>query len=231
MVTQGIVPGAANRGAMPSFKPPADWDAVYASAEGYFFGEEPSQLARTALHFYRMFGGPADGLALDLGSGEGRDTASLAAAGLRVVARDLAPTGLEKTRALLARKGVASERVDLALGDVRDFAYPRAAYDLTLAANVYQFLPPADAPGHIARLQAATKPGGVCAVGVFSPAMRGWGAEVGDHFCATADELLALFPRDGGWLPLDRTEYWTYRPKEGLMMSFSHVVARRQAPE
>ena len=43
--------------------------------------------------------------------------------------------------------------MDLAREDVRDFDYPAGAYDLALAANVYQFLPPDDVPGHIARLQ------------------------------------------------------------------------------
>lgn len=212
---------------MSAFKPPPDWNAVYAAASGYHFGDEPSQIARAALRFYRLFNGPPNGLALDLGSGEGRDTAFLAEAGLRVVARDLAPVGLEKTRALLARQGVSPERVDMALGDVRDFEYSVEAYDLALAANVFQFLPPDAVPAHIARLQGATKSGGICAVGVFSPAMAGWGAEIGGYFSATADDLLTYFPRDGGWLPLDRTEYWTYRPENDMMVSFAYVVARK----
>ena len=77
---------------------------------------------------------------------------------------------------------------------MRDFDYPPDTYDLAMAANVYQFLPPDDVPAHIARLQAATKPGGLCAVGVFSPAMAKWGAQIGGFFAATAEELLAYFP-------------------------------------
>jgi len=214
---------------MSPFKPPPDWEALYAAKEGYHFGEEPSQIARTALSFYRIFDGPVDGIALDLGSGEGRDTAFLAAEGLRVVARDISPTGLNKTRSLLARKGVPLENVDLALGDVNNFDYPPDTYDLALAVNVFQFLPPVDVPAHIARLQASTKVGGICAIGVFSPAMIGWGAEIAANFSATADELLAFFPNETGWLPLDRTEYWTYRPDREMMASFSYVVARKMA--
>ncbi len=213
---------------MPAFRPPSDWETVYAAAEGYHFGEEPSQIARTALSFYRLFEGPRDGLALDLGSGEGRDTAFLAGAGLKVAARDVSPTGLAKTRMLLARTGVSEDRVDLEQADIRDFAYPAETYDLALAANVYQFLTLEEAPLHIARLQSATKLGGICAVGVFSPAMAGWGAQIGDHFSATADELLAYFSPRSGWLPLDRTEYWTYRPVNEMMVSFAYVVARKE---
>lgn len=217
---------------MPSFQPPRDWDAVYAASESHFFGEEPSQLARSALRFFRMFGGsPEDALALDLGSGEGRDTAFLAEAGFQVVARDVAPSGLQKTRALLARRNVPPDRVDLALADVRAFDYPPDTYDLALAANVYQFLPPDEAPVHIARLQAATKFGGLCAVGVFSPTMAGWGAQIGGFFAATADEMLAYFPPTGGWLPLDLTEYRHYNPRDGAMGSWVFVVARKETTQ
>ncbi len=174
-----------------------------------------------------MGGQPEDAVALDLGSGEGRDTAFLAASGLRVVARDVSPAGLQKTLALLDRRAVSVERVDLALSDVRDFEYPPEAYDLTLAANVYQFLPPGEVPGHLGRLQAATKPGGICAVGVFSPAMTAWGVTLDGFFAATADELLTYFPNDA-WRLLDRTEYWTYRPATDSMPSFSSVVAQKR---
>ncbi len=216
---------------MSVFKPPTDWEAVYAaSPDEYTFGEEPSQLARSAARFFLALGGdPRQARALDLGCGEGRDTAFLAQSGFHVVARDVAPTGLEKTRALLERRTVPAERVDLALSDVRAFDYPVEVYDLALAANVFQFLAPDEAPAYIARLQAATKPGGICAVGVFSPAMLAWGAEIEGHFTATADDLMARFSPKA-WRLLDRTEYWTYRIADDAMASFAFVVARKIKP-
>ena len=98
---------------------------------------------------------------------------------------------------------------------------------LLMAANVYQFLPPDDVPAHIARLQAATKPGGLCVVGVFSPAMAGWGAQIGGFFAATAEELLAYFPANDGWRPLDVTEFWHYTPWADAMGSWVFVIARK----
>lgn len=217
---------------MSNFQPPRDWDAVYTAADGYFFGEEPSQIARTALHWFGMLGGdPSQALALDLGCGEGRDTAFLAAAGLRVTSRDVSPRGLEKTQALLSRNRVPEGQADIVLEDVRDFAYPPDTYDLALAANVFQFLTPDEGPAHIARLKGATKPGGICALGVFSPAMAGWGGEIDGFFAATADQLAAFFPREEGWLLLDRTEYWTYRPAEDTLASFAYAIARKQILE
>lgn len=212
----------------PGFKPPRDWDAIYAASQAYHFGTEPSQIAVTALRFFHALGGsPAAASALDLGSGEGRDTAFLADAGLHVTARDLSPAGLSKTQALLTRRGIPAARVDLALQDVRTFEYPPDTFDLALAANVYQFLPPAEVPGHLRRLQAAVKPGGLCAVGVFSPAMAGWGSKIDGFWAATADELLTFFAEADGWLLLDRTEYWTYRPAVRQRASFSYVIAQK----
>ena len=211
----------------PGFEPPRDWDAIYAAPD-YHFGTEPSQIAATALRFFRALGGdPSAAAALDLGSGEGRDTAFLADAGMHVTARDLSRRGLEKTSALLTRRGIPAARVDLALQDARDFEYPLDTYDLALAANVYQFLPPADVPSHLRRLQAAVKPGGLCAVGVFSPAMAGWGAKIAGFWTATADELLAFFAEADGWLLLDRTEYWTYRPADKKRAAFAYVIAQK----
>lgn len=215
------------------FRPPTDWEAVYAaSLDTYALGEEPSQLAQTALRFWKAFGGDAaQAVALDLGSGEGRDTAFLAGAGLRVVARDVSPMGLEKTRRLLVRKAVAPVRVEMDLGDVRDFAYPKRAYDLALAANVYQFLTPDEAPAHLHHLAATVKPGGICAVGVFHPAMHDWGVNLEGHFTATAEELMGFFPETDGWLLLDRTEYWTYRIPDAVRMSFAYIVVRKETEQ
>lgn len=61
--------------------------------------------------------------------------------------------------------------------------------------------------------------------------MLGWGAELGDAFTASADDLLAFFPRSGGWLPLGRTEYWTYGIRDDAMALFAFVVARKNPAE
>ena len=116
----------------------------------------------------------------------------------------------------------------MAREDVRDFAYPPNTYDLALAANVYQFLPPDGCPAYRAS-EGGDKARRDLRGRRFSPAMAGWGAEIGGYFTASAEELMAYFPKDDGWLPLDRTEYWTYRPQEETMASFAYVVARKQA--
>ncbi len=210
-----------------TFSPPLDWEAVYATEpDAYFFGQQASQIARSALAYFKVMGGePHRARALDLGCGEGRDTVFLADAGFHVTARDIAPTGLAKLDALRARQNVPPERIEPALQDVRDFPYPPQVYDLALAANVYQFVTPEEAPVHIKRLQSTVKPNGICAVSVFSPAMVEWGAQVQGRYLATAEELMAFF--GDGWQVLDRTDCWVYRPPQNAMGSFVYVVARK----
>jgi SAM-dependent methyltransferase len=212
-----------------AFQPPTDWEAVFASTPASsFFGREPSAIATSAFRYLRAFGiEPAACVALDLGSGEGRDTVYLASAGIRVVSVDIAPSGIEKTRAMLGKAGVPEDRVDLRITDVREYEYPEHAFDLALAANVFQFLPPDDARIGIRNLQRTVKPGGICGVGVFSPAMAEWGTDISPYFTATADDLLAYFPESEGWLLCDRTEYWILRPDDQTMGSFAFVVARK----
>lgn len=216
-----------------AFHPPLDWEPIYAAdPDGFRFGTEPSQIARSALTYFNAFGGDsAQSVALDLGSGEGRDTVFLASAGFHVVARDIAPTGLVKTRLRLEKAGIPLERADLAVGDVREYTYPEAQFDLALAANVYQFLEPSEVPVHLRRLQGTVKPGGICAVGVFSPKMLAWGADLTDHFTATSDALADFFPSSEGWLLLDRTDYATYRVAEKATASFAFIVARKAPNE
>lgn len=212
-----------------AFRPPTDWETVFASTPASsFFGREQSAIAASAFRYLRAFGNdPAQCVALDLGSGEGRDTVFLAANGMRVVSRDLAPSGIEKTRVMLDKAGVPKDRVDLGVVDARQYGYPENTFDLAMAANVFQFLPHHDAVDCIHKLQLTARPGGIVAVGVFSPAMEAWGTDLSGFFVATADELLKFFPLQDGWTICDRTEYWTLRVDNDTMGSFAFVVARK----
>jgi len=216
-----------------AFQPPTDWEEVFASTPSTsFFGREPSSIATSALRFLRAFGNdPAECVALDLGSGEGRDTVFFATAGMKVVSLDISPSGIEKTRVMLDKVGVPADLVDLGIVDVRDYDYPANTFDIAMAANVFQFLPHSEAIHGIAKLQHAAKPGGIVAVGVFSPAMEAWGTDLSGFFTATADELMKYFPLSDGWTICDRTEYWILRVDRDMMGSFAFVVARKPLAE
>lgn len=212
-----------------ALQPPRDWEPVFASTPASsFFGREPSAIARSAFRYLRAFGmEPSTCTALDLGSGEGRDTVYLASEGMRVLSIDIAPSGIEKTRTMLEKAGVPEDRVDLRVADVLQYEYPENAFDLAMAANVFQFLSPGDARDGIRKLRRAVKPGGIAAVGVFSPSMAEWGTDLDSFFTSTPDELMSFFPASDGWLVCDRTEYWTYLVDNDTMGSWTFVVARK----
>ena len=104
--------------------------------------------------------------------------------------------------------------MDLARQDVRDFDYPDEAYDLALAVNVYQFLPPEEVPSHMQRLARRDQARRHLCRGRLQPGHVRVGR--GDRRLLHGDggRTAGVLPRRAGWLLLDRTEYWIYRPAE-----------------
>lgn len=209
--------------------PPSDWDGVF--TQGTFFGEEPSDMARTLMHFVRYYFNDLSALtALDLGSGSGRDTYYMAQQGIKVVSLDFSEVGVARNRERLHAQGIPQEQVVVDVCDVRDYDYPEYAFDVAMAANVFQFVPEA-APHCIPRFINTVNPGGICALGVFAPDMAGWGTDIAPYFTCTPEQILAFFD-NSAWTLLDMTHYWSYRVHTtGTTGSFVHVIARKNAPE
>ncbi|MBI5017866.1 MAG: class I SAM-dependent methyltransferase [Deltaproteobacteria bacterium] len=90
------------------------WSRVYA-ADAAFFGEGPSEVARSALARFQAEGVET---VLELGCGQGRDTFFFAQSGLRVTALDYSPTAVE-TVAAIARAAGVSSRVTARIHDLR----------------------------------------------------------------------------------------------------------------
>ena len=74
------------------------------------------------------------GRALDLASGEGRNSVWLAERGWSVTAVDFSSVGLEKGRTLSASHGVPDRQVDWVVADLSEYQPARAAFDLVLIA-------------------------------------------------------------------------------------------------
>jgi SAM-dependent methyltransferase len=138
------------------------WDERYASGE-FQFGEAPNDYLRA--QSWRF---PPGGRALCVGDGEGRNGVFLAGLGLSVTTIDWSPVGVEKARALAARRGVA---LDARVADAALWDYPEAAFDLV--AWIYLHLPPADRAAAAAGCLRALRPGGLLVLECFSPAQEG----------------------------------------------------------
>jgi len=103
------------------------WDERYSGAE-FEWSMHPNQFVAEQLD------GLPPGRALDLASGEGRNSVWLAERGWSVTAVDFSRVGLEKGRKLSAAHGVPDRQVDWVVADLSEYQPARAAFDLVLIA-------------------------------------------------------------------------------------------------
>ncbi|GAA2737512.1 class I SAM-dependent methyltransferase [Actinocorallia aurantiaca] len=142
--------------------------------------------------------GMAPGRALDLGCGEGGDTAWLAARGWRVTAVDIAPAALELTAEYAAQAGVA-DRVTTELHDLAA-GFPAGVFELVSAQYLQT---PFDLPRSRVLRQAAhaLAPGGLLLV-VEHGSRHPWSSIDPDTRFPTPEEIYAELGLDpAGWSP------------------------------
>jgi SAM-dependent methyltransferase len=127
------------------------WEERY-SAPGYHFGKEPNSFLKSKAHLLK----PGQ-KALAIADGEGRNGVFLETLGLDVLAVDLSPTALAKSRALAEERGVTvrTKRVDL-----DSWTWPAGEFDVVVAIFI-QFSPPAQRDRVFANIKKALKPGGL----------------------------------------------------------------------
>lgn len=126
------------------------WNQRY-DRKDYLFGTEPAQFLLDQQESLQ-----AGDSALVIADGEGRNSTFLAQKGLRVTAMDTSKTGLAKAQALAEQRGVAP---DFVLGDLRDWVWENAAYDVVVAIFI-QFAEPAFRKTIFDGMKRAVKPGG-----------------------------------------------------------------------
>lgn len=138
------------------------WDERYAGG-GFQFGEAPNLYLLSQAHRLRR------GMrALAAGDGEGRNGVWLAEQGLDATSVDWSAVGLEKARALAARRGVPITTVT---ADLSRWDWPAARFDLI--AWIFVHLPPADRALACAGAMRALAPGGLLVMECFTPAQEG----------------------------------------------------------
>lgn len=106
------------------------FDLLYGRA-GLYFGSEPlPQLVQ----YLRGLTWPCDTpQALDIGCGEGRDSIFLARKGYEVQSIDVSGVGLKKLRQVAKRESLGIKAV---LADIRDYDFPKSAYDVVVARTI-----------------------------------------------------------------------------------------------
>ncbi len=102
---------------------------------------QPERLATLARLFGMAPADPAGCRMLELGCGDGGNALAVACAwpGARVVGIDLAPSAIDRGRALAAEAGIAN--VDLRVGDIARLPADLGEFDYVVAHGVYSWVP------------------------------------------------------------------------------------------
>ena len=141
------------------------WEARYANASGYLFGEAPAKM---------LVENPwvKDGAdtCLCVADGEGRNGVWLAGQALSVTSFDLSPTAVERARALAAKAGV---RINAHVSDWQGWDWSRS-FDLVVAVFV-QFMGPEARVRQFETLREAVRPGGRLVLHGYTPEQVGYG--------------------------------------------------------
>lgn len=124
--------------------------------EGYYWGKEPNKLAQSVLEYFskdQIQGKKA----VDLGAGEGRDSAFFAKQGFDVVAMDFAPAGLAKAKRLAEEMGTAIRIME---GDLNHFVFAHPV-DLVYSIGTLQYIHPSNRVQQFQHFKENTLPGGL----------------------------------------------------------------------
>jgi len=130
--------------------------------------------------------GLTGGIALDIGCGAGADAEYLAKAGFMVDAIDISPIAVKN-----AKKRCENLKVDVLLGDFREFAYRSDYYSLIYAHNALPFVPKDDLISLITVFRNSLKSGGYVMLTVFGPEHAWFGRE--DMNFWEKDDFVALW--------------------------------------
>ena len=141
------------------------WETRY-SVPDYVFGREPNYFLASCKNLL-----PKSGRALAVADGEARNGIWLAKQGLDVLSLDFSPSAQEKASALARERGV---KIAIELGDVHDWAYPEAAFDVV--CDIFtQFSTPAERARKWAGMKRTLKPGGLLTLIGYTPKQLAYG--------------------------------------------------------
>jgi tellurite methyltransferase len=191
--------------------------------EGYklcpcFWGREPGSLLAILAEHVRKF----EGLdVLDLGCGEGKNAAYLAARGARVCAVDISGFALRNARNTWGD----ADGINWQEGDVRVMAVPADAYDIIIAYGLFHCLSsPREISALMKRLKIATRPGGYHLVCAFNSRFQDLSAHPGFQPCLMDHaEYVSIYE---GWtlLHVSDSNLTEVHPHNGI--SHAHALTR-----
>ncbi len=196
----------------------AQWDETFSrEPDRWFFGREPSDLARQTYGYWKELYGDRKARILDFGCGEGRDAVFFTTKGFEVTAVDGSAPAIAKARRLARENGVSI--ANIVQEDVRKFPLV-PDYDILHSNNCLQFLG-AECIDWLRRLQDATPAGGLNSICVFT--------REAEHLAGRRDlyrfdhNELKFHYRD--WRILQYRESLLWREPAKAYLSFAAIVS------
>jgi len=135
------------------------WKGKY-KKEAFYWSLNPSPSLKRVLSY-----APKEGVALDIGAGEGRNSIFLAKKGFHVVAVDKIPEGLEKLENFAKKQNLSIETHVL---DIENFHFPSQKYSLVLSVAALDFMRFSSFRNIIKKVEDSLLPQGVVYLSVFS---------------------------------------------------------------
>jgi tellurite methyltransferase len=136
------------------------WAREYVrTPQEYIWGTEPSEFARELAALL-----PPRARVLDLGCGEGRDSAFFAGHGLEVSGVEISQAGLNKAKRLARERGVAVRWIHADMARL----VVRGPFDLVYSCGAIHYVPRRHRARWLRRLQARTSPAGYHGFVVFT---------------------------------------------------------------
>ena len=126
--------------------------------EKCLWGTEPTPIVKSLLKHKKT------GNALDIGSGEGRNSIFLARNGFDVTAVDVSKNGIEKLKEISNKEKL---KINANIEDIRNFDFNQS-YDVIISIATLHFLKIGDIVKMISKIKKYTKKGGLNAISVFT---------------------------------------------------------------
>ena len=192
------------------------WEERFASTSDFVFGKAPARFMTDHASWFE----PGQ-TALSVADGEGRNSVYMAELGLDVTALEFAPSALAKARALAAERDV---QVNFRQFDVmaQDF---EGEYDI-VAGIFIQFVGPVERTKLFAKMQKATRPGGLIMLHGYTPEQVALGTG-GPPYVAnmyTEKTLREAFP---GWEVLEVADYQREAQSGKGVAAYIDFIARK----
>jgi tellurite methyltransferase len=137
------------------------FEELYSSKKSDLYYTRPTVVLKENIEKIRV----SNGIALDIGCGDGRNSFFLAEQGFKVKAFDISISGIEKINRIAKTKNLS---IEAQCRDIRDLDFQESTFDLIVASTILDHLEEEEAVNLAGNIRHWLKPYGFLYAGVFT---------------------------------------------------------------